>query len=367
MPGSDLVPPQGSTRRPATEPPTRGSRGLPDASGLRGARILLAGVGLIGAPTAQLLARSGVGLLRLVDRDAVEAANVATQGYRSWEVGQPKARVLGRRIQEDCPGIRVESYDADLEDLALGLIHDVDLGIGALDSRRARQALISELAWPRGIPVVDGGVGVADGFVGRVQVFRPGPESACFECPFSPADYRLLALEYPCQPGVRSAVPTTGAPPFLGAAVAGTLVAEAARLLSGQAPEGSYEVAFDLWASRTLRSRLRRAPGCRFDHLVVGGLLPLGRPFARATAGDLLEAVEGAYPGQAVHLECRRGLRIGPQPLRVIPLAALEPRRDRPLGELGLSPSDRLRVRSERGPDAFIVLDDPGSPEERSR
>ena len=210
------------------------------------------------------------------------------------------------------------------------------------------QALASEMAWPQGVPVLDGAVGVALGLIGRVQVLRPGPLSACLECGFSRHDYRLLATEYPCNPGSKTSVPPTGAPAYLGEAVASVLVAEAARGFSGQAPEGSYEVVFDLWNSRFIRSQLRRSPSCRFDHVIVDQLIRLDRPLPLATAGDLLAAIERAYPGQAVHLECRRGLLLATPTARVISLASLAALREEPLAGFGLTPFDRLRVRGAR-------------------
>jgi molybdopterin/thiamine biosynthesis adenylyltransferase len=333
---------------------------------LCGSRILVVGAGNIGAPTIRLLAQTGVALIRIVDRDGVESANLATQGYLASEVGQHKAHVLGRRIQQNHPFVKVESYASDLEDLPLGLFGDVDLVIGALDSRRARQALATEIAWPLRLTVLDGAVGVGAGLVGRVQVLKPESDSACLECSFSQDDYRLLAAEYPCNTDYMTTVPPSGSPAFLGAAVASTLVTEAARLLSGESPTGSHEIVFDLWSSRILRSRLRHSASCRFDHVIVGQVIRLDRPFAAATAGDLLGALEREYQAQLVHLECRRGLRLATPASRIIDRATLAVLHDELLVDFGLTPLDRLRVRSERGPDAFIVFDSPAIPVEKA-
>jgi hypothetical protein len=362
----DFVRPESSHFEPAGERSLQGSEPAQPALSAEGTCVLLAGAGNIGVATAWLLGHSGVRLLRIVDRDCVEASNAARQGYRAREVGQFKAHALGRRIREDCPGIRVESYAIDLEDLALGFF-DVDVVLGALDSRRARQYL-AETAWSRGVPVVDGGVGVTAGLVGRVQILRPGPGCACLECGFSREDYRLLSLEYPCGGVARPVVEyPTGAPLYLGSAIASLMVNETARLVSGQAPAGSYEVVIDLWNARCLRSRLRRSPDCRFDHRVVHDRISLGRPFPAARVADLNSAVEREYPDQAVHLECRRGIRLAGPSSRVIPRAALLPQADALLSDLGFVPGDQLRARSERGRDAFIILDGTADPSEGLR
>ena len=335
---------------------------------LRGARVLVAGAGNVGSPAARLVARSEASLLRIVDRDGVESRNLATQDYRPWDVGQPKSRMpwaagFAKSVRES----RSRRTPLTSKTCPWDCFRTSTSCWAPLDSRRARQALSSEIAWPQGIPIIDGGVGVADGLVGRVQVFQPGPVSACLECGYSVDDYKLLAREYPCVSGVNPVLSPTGAPPYLGAALASFLVAEAARVFNGQTQAPSYEVAFDLWNCRILRSRLLRSARCRFDHAVIGRFISLGRPFLQATMADLMAAVERAYPGQAIDLECRRGLHLAGQSWRVVPAAALRGRGSEPLSELGLTPLDRLRVRTEDGTDGFVVLDDPAQPREEFR
>jgi molybdopterin/thiamine biosynthesis adenylyltransferase len=313
-------------------------------SDYQAARVLIAGLGNIGSPLATLLSRLGVGHLRLIDRDRVEAKNVATQEYRPEDVGRFKAEVLAERLT----GCAVECLPVDLEDMPLGFA-DVDLILGALDSRRARQLLISEVAWPLGIPVVDGGVG--EGWKGRVQVFVPGEQTACLECTWGGEDYRRLVEEYPCVPGGSVEVPATGAPAFMGASVASVMVAEAAKLLGGEKPEASQEIAFDLLHRRHLVTRLRRNPRCRFGHEVVRTILTLDRPFHDVTAAEMLHALEAHIDGEAMHLECRRGIEPsqGFSPSRMLSWQWLVCQRERKLHELGLAERDRIRVRTNRG------------------
>lgn len=299
-------------------------------SPLSSARVLIAGVGNIGSHLPALLARAGVAEVRLVDRDHVERKNLAAQDYRVDDLGRAKADVQAERLRESFPMLRVVPLTADLEELPLDFAA-VDLILGALDSRRARQALVSEIAWPLGVPVVDGGVG--DSRLGRVQVFHPGEQTACLECTWGAADYRLAAAEYPCVPGARAGVSPTGAPAFLGAFTASLMASEAVRLLSGAAEQESYEIPFDIDHLQMRRFSLRRAPRCRFDHAITTEAIPAGR-----TVGEMLGAIEKRFGTRDVSL-CAR-FSAG----RYLSVEALKDRADEPLSGLGLMPGDRVRA-----------------------
>jgi hypothetical protein len=315
-----------------------------DRKGREDVSVLLAGAGNIGSHLAPLLMRAGVGALVLVDRDRVEGKNLAAQDYRPQDVGRFKAEVLAERLRALFPDRRITGWPCDLEDLPLGAAR-VDVVLGALDSRRARQVLVSEIAWPLGVPVIDGGVG--DGWLGRVQVFVPGPESACLECTWGRADYRLLSAEYPCVPGGSAQALPTRSPAFLGGGVAVLMTAECVRLLEKSAEE-SYEIAFDLKNHQMRRYALRRARACRHDHAVVRERLPLA---GDSTVGELLDAVERRFGAASVRLTCRRSLSA----TRYLTPEALRERRGETLAALGLVPGDRLRVQGA-GADVFLAF-----------
>src|SRR5688500_10532183 len=120
------------------------------------ASVLIAGLGNICSPLAGLMVRQGVERIVLVDRDRVEAKNVQGQDYRPEDVGHFKTDATARRLREIAPSAELVAHSGDLEDLPHGMVK-VDLVLGALDSRRARQVL-QELVWPLGVPLIDGGV-----------------------------------------------------------------------------------------------------------------------------------------------------------------------------------------------------------------
>ena len=310
---------------------------------LRGRAVLIAGLGNIGSPLPALLARAGASLIRLVDRDRVEEKNLTAQDYRPGDVGRFKADAHADRLRALFPGCQVEPHCVDLEDLCVGL-GAVDLVLGALDSRRARQVLVGDLAWPLGVPVVDGGVG--DGGLGRVQVFLPGPGTACLECTWGSADYRLASAEYPCLPGGLTSgnAPPTGAPAYLGALTACLMTAEAVRLLGPARPAESYEIAFDLQNLALRRFGLRRNGRCRHDHAITAEVLQAGE-----TVGELLAALQARFGAAPVRLQARRSAG------RFLTVEALRARRDERLAALGLAAGDRIRAHGPDGSAWFRV------------
>jgi hypothetical protein len=325
---------------------------LDEPTNLSQCSVLIAGVGNIGSHLAPLLARAGVGRILLVDRDTVEPKNLSAQDYQPEDVGQPKASVQAARLQPRFPGCSVEAWKSDIEDLPLGRAR-CNVILGALDSRRARQVLISEIAWPLGIPVVDGGVG--DPLLGRVQVFQPDPETACLECTWGQADYRLLAGEYPCIPGASAAGPPTSAPAYLGCFTAALMATECLRLLGcgPDTPGESYEVAFDLSAPLFRRFGLRRSPRCRHDHAIGHSWYTLP---SEATLGQVLDQIEQVFGAAPVGIECRRGLGEATSGgARLLARETLERCRTERLLDRGFVSGDVLRVRGA-GRQVFLEL-----------
>lgn len=73
--------------------------------------VTVIGVGAIGRQAALQLAAIGVRHIQLVDFDAVDEANVTTQGYLASDVGQLKVQATKRAIQSRDPTIDVEAIE----------------------------------------------------------------------------------------------------------------------------------------------------------------------------------------------------------------------------------------------------------------
>ena len=94
-------------------------------------RVCVIGLGALGSASANLLARAGVGFLRIVDRDYVELSNLQRQMlYREKDAEEaaPKAAAAAELLTEINSQITIEPVIADVNSGNItSLIEDVDL------------------------------------------------------------------------------------------------------------------------------------------------------------------------------------------------------------------------------------------------
>jgi tRNA A37 threonylcarbamoyladenosine dehydratase len=84
---------------------------------LRRASILVVGLGGVGAYAAEMLCRSGIGQLTIVDGDKIHATNRNRQliALASLE-GLPKAGAMGKRLLDINPELKLTVYDEYIRD-----------------------------------------------------------------------------------------------------------------------------------------------------------------------------------------------------------------------------------------------------------
>ena len=109
---------------------------------LSNSRVLLVGCGALGAAHAEMLARAGVGKLRIVDRDFVEYTNLQRQTLFSEKDAKerlPKAIAAKNRIAQINSETRVEAIVADVNHSNVeNLIKDCDLVLDGTDNFQIR-------------------------------------------------------------------------------------------------------------------------------------------------------------------------------------------------------------------------------------
>lgn len=120
------------------------------------ARVLVAGVGGVGGYAAEMLARSGVGHLTLVDADNVAVSNINRQIIATSDaVGESKVWLFADRFRAINPEIDVRPIQEylDADNIPALLDREFDYVIDAIDTVAPKMTLILECL-RRGIPII---------------------------------------------------------------------------------------------------------------------------------------------------------------------------------------------------------------------
>ena len=139
---------------------------------LLGKRVLVVGCGGLGGHLIDMLARIGVGFLRVVDGDVFEPSNLNRQLLSEVPLlGVSKARAAAARVSRVNPEITVEAVDSFLtEKNARRLLLSCDVVLDGLDNIESRRILAEECQ-RAGIPYIYGAV---NGWVAQAAISMPG-------------------------------------------------------------------------------------------------------------------------------------------------------------------------------------------------
>ena len=233
------------------------------------ARIAIVGCGATGSALAGLLARAGVGTLRIIDRDYVEASNLQRQSlFDEADAAEslPKAIAAARKIAAFNSQTLVEAKVEDLIPSNIeALLQAMDLILDGTDNFETRY-LINDYAVERSLPWI---YSAAVGSYAVTLNILPG-QTACLACIFPDSPRGMVET---CETSgiLNSAV-------NLVASIAAT---EALKFLVGgaNAPELRRTLlSFDLWTNEHAEiSAAKPRPGCRacgnreFIHLAGEG------------------------------------------------------------------------------------------------
>lgn len=143
-----------------------GTIGIAGQLRLLKAKVAVVGAGGLGGNIIELLARQGVGYLRVIDGDGFAAHNLNRQLLATEEnLGVNKAKAAACRVAAINSDVDVESIPQMLtKENAENLLHGIDVVVDALDTISSR-LLISQITRKLKIPLVHGAIA---GFTGQV-------------------------------------------------------------------------------------------------------------------------------------------------------------------------------------------------------
>jgi adenylyltransferase/sulfurtransferase len=221
---------------------------------LLNSRVLLIGCGALGAAHAEMLARAGVGNLRIVDRDFVEFTNLQRQTLFSEQDARdrlPKAVAAKNRLAEINSEIDVEAFIADVNYSNIEtLLEDCDLVIDGTDNFQVRYLVNDACVKHNTIWIY----GAAVSSYGATMTVIPG-ETPCLRCIFE---------EMP-DAGSSPTCDTAGVIMPAIASVSAVQVTEALKVLTGNTDALHRSLMqIDVWQNDWRKIRLSApAPECR--------------------------------------------------------------------------------------------------------
>jgi len=206
------------------------------------ARVAIVGCGALGSAQAELLARAGVGFLRVIDRDYVEWSNLQRQmlfDEKDAEAGLPKAAAAARRLKSVNSSIEIESAINDLTPVtADDLLGDVQLIMDGTDNFETRY-LINDFAISHGVPWI---YGAAVGSYGLKMPVIPG-KTCCLRC----------MLPQPPS-GAQATCETAGVLGPITATIAALQVADALLILTGHQDKLPGKITIvDVWTGDVMQ------------------------------------------------------------------------------------------------------------------
>jgi len=214
---------------------------------------VVVGCGAIGAATANLLVRAGVGRVRVVDRDFVEASNLQRQilfDEADARETLPKAVAAERKLKTLNSQIQIEGIVADVSPRNVDeLLAGFDVILDGTDNFETR-FLMNDFAIKTRTPWIYAAAVSSYGVTTTIQ-----PETtACLAC----------LMEATGGTGLEETCDTIGVLGPIVNLIASLESAEALKLLSGKADQLHHRlVSCDVWSGRFQSIQTERNPRCR--------------------------------------------------------------------------------------------------------
>jgi len=214
--------------------------------------VVVIGVGALGTTITNDLVRSGVGKLRIIDRDLVELSNLQRQLlFTEEDVGKPKATAAADRLRTINSSIEIEAIVEDVHYANVEeIIEGADIVIDGTDNMETR-FLLNDACVKHGMPWIYGG---AVGSYGMTMNIIPG-EGPCLKCIISNLpDAGALAT---CDTvGVLTAIPV----------IIGSIQAnEAMKFLISEKDSTRVNrdlLVWDIWSHAYQNMKVKRNPEC---------------------------------------------------------------------------------------------------------
>ena len=213
--------------------------------------VLVVGCGALGSRQAELLARAGVGTLRIVDRDRLELSNLPRQTMfdeQDVAAGRSKAEAAQRHLTRINSATKIDARTVNVTaETITPLLAEVAVVLDGTDNFETRY-LLNDACVKHAIPWIYGGVLET---TGMSLAILPG-QTPCLRCLFPE----------PPPPGSVPTTSTVGILNTLPTLIAALQVTEAIKVILDPGAVNPHLVQIDAWNNDLRQLRVSREPRC---------------------------------------------------------------------------------------------------------
>lgn len=210
---------------------------------LERSKVVIIGLGALGTHAAELLARAGIGHLKLIDADKIELSNLQRQTlFTEKDLEKNKAETAGKRLKEINSLVKIQAKKIFITKKNLNELKNSDLVLDCTDNLETR-FLINDFCRNEKLPWIYASCVKTSGYV--MPIFPSGPCLGCF--------LKSVNLDSACTLGILNTLPTSIA------AIQTTL---AIKILIGEKvdPELYY---LNLWKMELKKLKVKRNKNCK--------------------------------------------------------------------------------------------------------
>ena len=144
-------------------------------------KVLIVGAGGLGCPISDLLARSGVGLLGVIDFDKVSLSNIHRQTlYTTKDIGKFKVKVLKKKLNLINKEVNVKIYNKKADDKNLKkIINKYDIIVDGSDNFKTK-FLLNEFSLKFKKKLIVGAISKFDGHIFSFNFNKK--KTPCLKC-----------------------------------------------------------------------------------------------------------------------------------------------------------------------------------------
>ncbi|MBS3167891.1 HesA/MoeB/ThiF family protein [Candidatus Woesearchaeota archaeon] len=212
---------------------------------LKNSTITIVGIGALGTTVLDILARAGIGNIRIIDFDIIELNNLQRQSLFSEEdINKPKAQVAKEKISKINSEIKIEDFLEELNQTNINILKSPDIILDCTDNMQIR-FLINDFCKKNNTPWIYASVIEEKGMTANIT-----SETPCLSCILNEPTENLAKCE---NSGILNTIVHS---------IAAIQATEAIKILTNQGYSKDL-ISYNIWSQELTKIKTKKREGCK--------------------------------------------------------------------------------------------------------